>query len=101
MVYEQDILRELRSVESSPEEPAAKARRLLELANRIREGAAKLAECAAMLVMDGLEEQAARMRLAVRRLLGLRRQIRQAARRLIAEAGRRVGSSARAETANA
>lgn len=86
MVYEQDILRELRSVEASPEEPAAKAHRLIDLARRIREGAAKLAECAAMLIMDGLEEQAARMRGAVRRLLNLRRRIRQAARQLLAGA---------------
>lgn len=80
MVYEMDIRRELNRVVVSRDEPMAKTRKLLALSERVRSGAWRLAECTSMLLADGLEDQAARMRASTQRLLELNEEIREAAR---------------------
>lgn len=76
MVFEHEIRRELSAIVASCECEVERARRLLELSERVRTGAWQLAECSTQLMVLGEGKSAARMREASQRLFDLNAEIR-------------------------
>ena len=88
LVTESEIRQSVAEIENSSGTAIRKARLLVRLARYVRKEALRLAQGAAILASDCMDEQAERLNVAMQRLLDLDDEIRVRARALLANSSR-------------